>query len=687
MLIAFVVLGVAVLLGWFAGRPAATPPAPQRDTTMSARALSRLSWAAGALGCVLFVAVGALGLAGDAQTVSIADLLGPIGLRVDPISGLFLVIAFGVAAPVAIAALAGDADRRPRLPSAVAFVLIATALVLCARDLFVLLIGWESLGFAFYLSVGFDRSRPGRPRASVLAMGFSKVSGAALLLGGLLLATQSHTLTLVDLGHGAGGPLASLAYAILVFAFATKVGLVPMHVWLPPSYASAPGPARAVLAGVAVNVGFYGLWRTLDALGAPPAWLAGTVLVIAGISAILGITHAAVHANLASLIAWSSVENAGVIVAGFGVALVGAVSHSTPMTAAGLIAGTAQVCAHALGKSLLFVSAADIEAAVGTDDLDRLRGVVRIRRVSGIGLMIGSLTLAGLPLTAGFASEWLTLEALMQQFRTDDLALQLCTAVSAVLVALTVGVAGIAFVRVIGLTVFGRPHAKVRDSASHHRSPWSQTAGVVLLASGCLAAAAFAPGLIRLIAQGITPIVGKTGFGALAGSWVLQPVYPGFSALSPSWLWIVIPSYVLVIALMTLAFSGRRMFAVRRVPAWTSGSRGIAGGKGYTSFGYANPIRKVLAALLLTRHELREEEERTGGQVGDGRGVRAARLGYTVDVVDVVERYLYRPMVPVFWALVHAAKRLQSGRLDAYMAYMLIALLAIVAVVTSLASH
>ena len=111
---------------------------------------------------------------------------------------------------------------------------------------------------------------------------------------------------------------------LLVFGFAVKAGVVPVQVWLPRGYAAAPGPARAVMAGVAVNVGFYGLWRTFALLGSPPGWLTGILLILAALTAVIGIAHAAVQTSLPRVIAYSSVENTGLIVAGFGVALTGA---------------------------------------------------------------------------------------------------------------------------------------------------------------------------------------------------------------------------------------------------------------------------------------------------------------------------------------------------------------------------
>ncbi len=689
LLAALVIFAVAAVASWAAGVPRwSVWPKPRTAALLAGLAIP-LSWLLCAAGAVVLVVAGGRGLAGDTDTLRLGNLggLGSAALRTDRLSGLFLVIAFAVAVPVLLAAASPVAASRPRLPAAVALTLAAVEVIVTADHLFVLLFGWEGLTVAFYLLAGFDRNEPGRPRAAVITAAFGKVSGAALLIGGLLVAGHAHTFSLAAFGAGVGGATGQAAYALLLFGFGVKVGLVPVQVWLPPGYAAAPGPARAVMAGVAVNVGFYGMWRTLQVLGAPPVWLVVAVLVIAGVTAILGIAHAAVHADLAYLVAWSSVENAGVIIAGFGAALVGAAAHNPKLTAAGLLAGTAQICAHSLGKALLFVATAAVERATGTTDLDWLRGVARRLPWAGTGLVIGSLTLAGLPLTAGFASEWFTLESLMQQFRVDTLPMQLATATAGALVALTVGVAGVTFVRLVALTAFGHPPVELTASESAEADRGLlHRAGIGLLAVGCLGVAAVAPLEVRMIATGLSPIVGDQTRGALASPWVLQPVFSDFSALSPTWLWIAIPALVVLIGLVTAAFSGRRLWRVRRVPAWSSASPGVEGSVGYTSFGYANPMRKVLANLLLTRGELRREEARTGGQVGgEDQGAAGVRLGYTVDVVEVVGHYMYRPLGGMLLAVVRAAKRLQSGRLDAYLAYMLIALVAVLAVVAGTA--
>ena len=199
------------------------------------------------------------------------------------------------------------------------------------------------------------------------------------------------------------------------------------------------------------------------------AWLTGLLLVLAGMTALLGIAHAAVQQGLQRVIAYSSVENAGLILAGFGVALVGAAAGDRRLAAAGLLAATLQIVAHTAAKSLLFTSSAMIESGRGTSDLDALYGTARRLPWSGTGLAIGSLTLAGLPLTAGFASEWFLLESLMQQFRVPGLGYRLVLALAGAAVALTAGFAGVTFVRLIGFVVLGWRPSRPRPAAPRWR--------------------------------------------------------------------------------------------------------------------------------------------------------------------------------------------------------------------------
>jgi hydrogenase-4 component B len=667
------------------------------DLVLGARrqAWRPVPYVAGAIGSGCLLVPGAAAVAGRDVRVTCGGLLGSVwvgphslspvlGLRADRLSGLFILIAFGAAVPVslAFASWAGGPaglDRRG-LAAGFALTLGSVAVVLTATDAFTFLFGWESLTLAFYLLAGFERTKPGRSAAALVTLAFGRISGACLLAGLLLLVTRSGSLSLTGLAHVPPGPLRATACVLLLAGFAVKVGLVPFQVWMPRGYSAAPGPARAIMAGVAVNVGFYGLWRTLALLGPPPAAVTGVLLILASLTAVLGIAHAAVQTHLQRVIAYSSVENTGLILAGFGVALIGASIGDRDLAAVGLLAATLQVVAHTAAKSLLFVASSRMAADGGTDDLDDLRGQARLMPWSGTGLAVGSLTLAGLPPTAGFVSEWFLLEALMQQFRVPGLGDRLVLAVTGAAVALTAGFAGVTFVRIVGLVVLGKPS---RDLTAESRDPGViGRAAVVILAGACVAIAALAPLEIRVISAGLSPVVAAAATSAaLKSAWVLQPVFQGFSILSPSWMWIVMPALFLLTGLFALLASGSRLFRVRRVPAWRSATAGVSGRDSYTAFGFANPTRRVLAAVLHTRAAVTRLDP--GRPDGDGPpGI--AHVGFSSDVIEVVEEYLYGPVRRPFLLLVRVAQRLQSGRLDAYLAYMLVTLIAVLAIVTGL---
>jgi len=647
----------------------------------------------GAVGSACLALTGGFALAGWTVRLPVAGWLGqPVpgqssaDLSADRLSGLFLVMAFGAATLVSVAfaswAFRPDTVTRRGLGTGYALALGSVAVVMTGQDAFTVLFGWEGLTVAFYLLAGSDRHHP---RSAQVTVAFGKLSGAALLAGLLLLAAQSGSIALASFADVPGGAARTTAVVLLLAGFAVKAGLVPFQVWLPPGYSAAPGPARAIMAGVCVNVAFYGMWRTLELLGRPPGWLVDGLLLLGAVSALLGIAHATVQNRLNRVIAYSSVENSGLIVVGFGVALTGAAVHDQRLIAAGLLAASLQMVAHTAGKSLLFTSAAGIEDAGGSDDLEQLRGAGRRAPWSGFGLSVGSLTLAGLPLTAGFVSEWFLLESLMQQFRVPGLGYQLVLAVAGAAVALTAGFAAVAFVRLVGLVVLSRgPGAGSTGGSRAREYGWAGRIAVALLAACPLALAAVTPLEIRVIAAGLSPVVPATvTAGALKSPWVLQPVFAGFSVLSPSWLWLEIPVMLLVVALFTWVVSGGRMLRVRRVPAWRSATMGVEGSGSYTAFGYANPARRVLASVLHTRADVRPVAAEDNGNGSEAPG--QPHLEYSSDVIEVVGTYLYQPGRRLFDVAVRTAKRLQSGRLDAYLLYMLIALIAIIAVVTALA--
>jgi hydrogenase-4 component B len=653
------------------------------DTFGTPRAgwLRTAPYALGAAACALLLVVGVHATVSRTTVLHLGAAfgVGQTDLRLDPLAGLFLTLLFGLGLCVSACCVSwAHAERHAqRRGVGAGFLLLlgSVAVVCCAADAFVFLFAWEGLTVAFYLLTSATRRSDEQASASWATAGIGKVSGASLLVGFLLLSGRAGSYTIAAWHAIPAGGVVDAAWVLVVVGFGAKMGLVPFEVWIPGGYPAAPGPTRAAMAGIAATLGVYGLWRFLGVLAPPPVWLVVLVLSLGGVTALLGIAFAAVQPRLGRVLAYSSIENAGIIVTAYGVALTGVVVHSTPLETIGLLAATLQAVVHAIAKSSLFVSLGFVEASEGSDDLDALRGVGRRLPWSGGAFAAGALALAGMPPTIGFVSEWFVLEALMQQFRLHDLALRLALAGSGALVALTTGLAALTFLRVLGLTFLGPTR---RGEGSGREAGLPGKAGLVALGALCLGVAAASPWEFRFIARGLAPVVPRTAtLHGLDAPWVLQPVFKGFSILSPSWLWIAMPVAWLGVLGLAVLLSKGRYLRPRRVPAWRSSTAGVDGPSSYSAFGFANPLRHVLANVLGTRRSLELVQTELDGRT-------TAHIESRTEVVEPVAFYLYRPLLRAALVVANLLRRLQSGRLDAYVAYMLAALVVALAVAAAL---
>ncbi len=625
--------------------------------------------------CETVAGVRALGPGRAAVDLSSVVGVGRSGLLFDHLSGLFLTLLFVLGMVISVNFIGWSRrtsrDQRRGVASGYLLMLFSVGVVVAAADAFTFLFAWELLTVSFFILTSVTRRRIDQARSAWLTTAVGKLGGAALLVGFVLLSSHSGSLMLSSWATIASGPVTDAAWILLLVGFSAKLGVVPLQIWLPVGYPAAPSPARAAMAGLAANVAVYGLWRCLEVLAPPAMWIIVIVLVAGGVSALLGVAFAGVQSGLNRVIAYSSIENAGLIITAYGVALTGRLVHSVALTAIGLVAATLQVVTHAMAKSTLFIATSAFESDAMGDDLDDLRGVGRRMPWSGGAFAVGALSLAGLPPTIGFVSEWFILESLMQQFRVASLTLRLSLGIAAALVALTTGLAALVFLRVLALTILG-PRSGPRTT--QEPSVLGAVASVSL-ALAMLAIAALSPLELRVLARGLSPLIPTSvTLSGLRSPWVLQPVFRGFSILSPSWLWVVLVIAALAVTLMTLVLSRGRLFHLRRSPSWHSGASVRTGPTSYTAFGFANPLRHVLSNVL-----------------GSKRANAARALAdSTLDgprgagVTEPVETYLYQPLARAALGVANLVRRLQSGRLNAYVAYMLVAVLALFVIIGSL---
>jgi hydrogenase-4 component B len=628
----------------------------------------RLGLAVSAVGGALLGAVGLASAAGwSTETLDLGSWLGfgPAALVSDGLAGIFLALVGATGAAVSLALL----ERPPtRLAAALqALILLATATVIGADQAFLFLLAWETLTLALYLLAAADRERPGNLLAAYFGGALSKVGGSCILAAFALLYGQTGSFRFGDWAHAAGslGTTSSVAFVLLLVGFGSKIGLLPLQAGLPPLYAASSGATAASIA-IAFNAGFYGLFRLVfEVLGPGPAWWGELVLVLGALTALVGILYAVAQDEIAVFLGFSSVEQGGIILLGFGVALLGQSVGEPELAAAGLLAATLQLVMHGIAKPLAFLAAERVTAATGARELRPLGGLGPRLPSTAIGLGLAVLSLAAMPPFGGFVSEWFTFEALLQSFRVDSTSAQLIMALAAAILALTAGIGLLAFAKLYGGAFLGR----ARSTLAGIHEP-DRAVGLLLLSAAALVLGAVAPLEIRWLGSGLTDLLGfDLATQTISFPLVLGPVFEHFSVLAPTWLALGIPTFALV-----AAFLVRRLLRppVRQAPVWVSGAAPDIASVQYTPDSYANPIRVVLATAYRFRREVLPVD-------GD-----PSRFVLRTGTTPPFEAYLYRPLARAALAVSGYVRRLQSGRLGLYLLYILVVLIAALALIPAL---
>ena len=582
---------------------------------------------------------------GDTWGAAFTNELSPHA-GIDGLTGVFLVTLALVSCPaLAFATAYVPATVTGRVTSALgALFLLSLIGVLCARDALSFLFFWELMTLVPAAVILTGNSSEAARHTVFTYVAITHLGGAGTWIALLLLAHEGAIGDPTALSEGSGVQ-AVIAVAAIV-GFGTKAGLMPMHAWLPRAHPIAPAHVSAVMSGVMVAVAAYGLTRVLvDWLGPAPAWVGAVVLVLGGLSAVGGITYALFQRDLKRLLAYSTVEHLGIVALGLGACLL--LRHDGAGTWASFALGAAllHTVNHAAFKGLLFLGAGALERATGSLELDRLGGLLRRLPWTGGAFLVGALAIAGLPLLNGFASEWLTLQALLHVPASAGVWDGTLGAVALAALAITMAIAVLCFVKVIGLVLLGPPRraacAEAVEPVAAMR--WS----LVVLAAACALLGAL-PGL--LFSQLVT--LAPWGGGDV-------PVRPGLDLPGTGNL----PTMGILVVVTVLTgliwvARGNRRAAVS--PTWACGQP-HAPQLLWTSAGFSKPLRLVLEVVL--RPE-REVETTTSGGV-------MQEVSYTGRVPHLIDSHLYRPVVSGALLGASWARRLQSGRLGTYVVYLI----------------
>ena len=609
-----------------------------------------------AAGIALLGIGGALVLFGEpAFGAAFRNGLDP-ALGIDGLSGFFLATLAVVAVPAAIYArgyLVGVARSRALVALGGLF-LIALAGVVMARDPSSFLACWELMTLVPAAAILVRRSDATVRHAVFVYLAVTHLGGAGVWICVLALA---HYGAIGDPAALAaqGASVQALIVVAAIVGFGTKAGLMPLHSWLPRAHPVAPSHVSALMSGVMIKVALYGLIRVLFEWAAPaPLWAGLVVLGLGLLSALGGVLYALVQHDLKRLLAFHSIENVGIVALGLGASILFASQGDSTWAAIAFAAALLHILNHAVFKALLFLAAGAFERAVGSLELDRIGGLLRRMPWTGGAFLIGSMAIAGLPPLNGFASEWLTLQALIHVAFGPSLGLGLAGALATAGLAATAALAVFCFVKVVGLVLLGAPRRAKAEAAVE--APPSMRAAPVFLA-GCCVALGAAPGLLIPSLMELAPQ--PRSLAAAPGLSI-----PGTGSLPSPWL---------LLGLLGLTWALWRLRGSRRAaptPAWACGQQ-VEPSLSWSSAGFTKPLRLVLESVLRPRREI--EAVRAGGQLQSIR--------YRGEIPHLFDTLLYGPVQRGALAGALVARRLQSGSVRAYAAYLLALLLGLLVLV------
>jgi len=530
-------------------------------------------------------------------------------------------------------------------------------LVLLARNAVLFLFAWELMAVASFFLVTFEYEREAIREAGWIYFVATHLGTAFLLAFFLLLARDTGSMDFTvwaEKGVQAQG-LASILFLLAIIGFGTKAGFMPLHVWLPEAHPAAPSHVSALMSGVMIKTGIYGLLRALTFLGAPPMWWGWGLIAIGLSSGVLGVLFALAQHDLKRLLAYHSVENIGIIALGLGAGLLGMSTGSSMLIVLGFGGGLLHVVNHALFKGLLFLGAGAVLHGTGTLEIDHLGGLLKRMPWTAATFLIGAVAISGLPPLNGFVSEFLIfLGAFKGGVSTGGaIAVPLLALIAGL--ALIGGLAAACFTKAFGIVFLGEPRS---EHVSHaHEADWTMRLPMLILAAGCVLIGLFAPvvvGSLQAVLENLTH---------------LQPaaVSENLAAVASPLAWVVIGTVAFLLLLLALILLRRGLLAGRRVETnvtWGCGYAQPTARMQYTASSFAQPLMDLFRPLLGTKKK-----------ISPPRGFFPEEAALKTVTPDISHEEVYRPVFGRINEWLSQLRWVQHGKVQLYVLYIAVTLI------------
>ena len=663
---AFLLTGIVV---WLAGALASLAlwrnAGTARRVACSAAAVGAICEAAGSAAALITGGTASIGL-------PFGNPIFTWAVRLDPLSAFFnltLAVLAGAVSLYSFGYLRHMEGRRNLGAFGFFFnlLLVSLTLVFTASNAFFFLVAWEVMALTSFCLIAFEHEREEARNAGVLFLIMSHAGTGLLLIAFLLLTAASGSVDFSSFHLLASrlGPLEQGAIFLLFLAgFGVKAGLIPIHIWLPRAHAAAPSNVSALMSGIVIKTGIYGMARVyFDFYGAPPLWMGTTVLALGVASALLGVLYALMEHDLKRLLAYHSIENIGIILMGFGGALMFRSLGQTNLAALALIAGLYHTFNHATFKGLLFLGAGSVVEATGTRNMEKMGGLIRRMPVTAVCFLVGAVAISGLPPLNGFVSEWLTYQALLAGFGTTGSLTRLMFPIAGSLLALTAALAAACFVKAFAIPFLALPRSE--EAGEAREAPATMRAGMSILAVGCVALGLGAVWFVPVFDSITGQTLGVRTSAALvtARGFALSPGTPHGGTISPFGIALL---FLLAGAAFAWPLALRWKRRTVRGPAWDCGLPGLTADNEYTATAFSKPLRMIFSALYRPRREIQAEYEVSP--------YYPSAIRFESEIAPPFETRIYEPLRGRILAAANRMRAIQAGSIHAYLAYIFIAL-------------
>ena len=601
----------------------------------------------------------------------------PIGLpwlgahfRLDALSAFFLVVVnLGGAAASLFALGYGLHEDSPGrvLPFYPAY-LAAMNIVVLANDAFSFLVAWEFMSLTSWALVVSHHREAENVRAGYVYLLMASFGTLALLLAfGLLASGAGYDFDAIRASHPSAA-LTGMVVILVLLGAGSKAGLVPLHAWLPLAHPAAPSHVSGLMSGVMTKVAVYGFVRIVfDLLPEPVWWWSIVVLLVGGPTATLGVLYALMQRDIKRVLAYSTIENIGIIFTGLGLALAFKAEGLDWVAALAFTAAMLHVFNHALFKSLLFFGAGAVLGATGERDMEKLGGLIHRMPKTAFAVLVGCVAISALPPFNGFVSEWLTFQAILLSPQLPSWGLKLAIPAVGGLLALAAAFAAACFVKLYGISFLGRPRSDVAASA-HETDRFSLTA-MLLLATLCLIAGILPGLLIDALAPVSNAMVGNVMPHQVGLQWLtIVPIAESRSSYNG------LLVFVFAALCGTAAASAIHRLAsdrLRRAPAWDCGYPDPNPAIQYSASSFSQPIRRVFGSVIFAAREI--------GEMPPPSSPRPARL--KVELRDLIWDALYAPIAKVVGFATDRINILQFLTIRRYLTLVFVALIVLLLVV------